>query len=122
MFIGSKGSKFADELTAQQQQTDTQTRRLDELLSGFSSSALGAEFVAALDEAVKALAELPAKRTSIRSLSIAGPDSTAYFTATIGKLLSQPDLSAQECVDHLIFAALEGGGSDNVSVVLLRRT
>ncbi len=42
--------------------------------------------------------------------------------ATIGKLLSQPDLSAQECVDHLIFAALEGGGSDNVSVVLLRRT
>lgn len=41
--------------------------------------------------------------------------------ATIGSLLSQPDLSAQECVDHLVSAALDGGGSDNVTVVLLRR-
>ena len=41
--------------------------------------------------------------------------------ATIGSLLSQPALSAQECVDHLVSAALDGGGSDNVTVVLLRR-
>lgn len=41
--------------------------------------------------------------------------------ATIGSLLSQPELSAQECVDHLVSAALDGGGSDNVTVVLLRR-
>jgi PPM family protein phosphatase len=41
--------------------------------------------------------------------------------ATIGELLSRPDLSAQECVEHLILAALDGGGSDNVTVVLLRR-
>ena len=106
VFIGSKGSKFADELTAQQQQTDTQTRRLDELLSGFSTSALGADFVAALDAAVKALAELPAKRTSIRSLSIAGPDSTAYFTATIGKLL-QVDVKLSQIVsEHRIARAM----------------
>jgi len=31
-------------------------------------------------------------------------------------------LSVQETVDHLIHAALENGGSDNVTVVLVRRT
>lgn len=41
--------------------------------------------------------------------------------AAIGALLSRTDLSAQECVDHLILAALEGGGSDNVTVILVRR-
>lgn len=41
--------------------------------------------------------------------------------ATIASLLAQTDLSAQECVDHLISTALDGGGSDNVTVVLLRR-
>ncbi len=39
----------------------------------------------------------------------------------IGSLLGRGDLSAQECVDHLILAALDGGGSDNVTVILLRR-
>jgi serine/threonine protein phosphatase PrpC len=39
----------------------------------------------------------------------------------IEAILARPDLTAQECVDHLILAALDGGGSDNVTVVLLRR-
>ncbi|HRQ64397.1 MAG TPA: protein phosphatase 2C domain-containing protein [Xanthomonadaceae bacterium] len=39
----------------------------------------------------------------------------------ISETLSRTDLSAQECVDHLLVAALDGGGSDNVTVVLLRR-
>jgi PPM family protein phosphatase len=41
--------------------------------------------------------------------------------AAIAAVLSREDLSAQECVDHLILAALDGGGSDNVTVILLRR-
>lgn len=40
--------------------------------------------------------------------------------AAIGTVLAREDLAAQECVDHLILAALEGGGSDNVTVVLVR--
>jgi protein phosphatase len=39
----------------------------------------------------------------------------------IAKAIAQKDVSAQECVDHLIAAALDGGGSDNVTAVLLRR-
>jgi protein phosphatase len=41
--------------------------------------------------------------------------------ATIATLLGNAMFSAQECVDHLIAAALDGGGSDNVTAVLLRR-
>lgn len=40
---------------------------------------------------------------------------------TIARVLSKTDLSAQECVDQLIVAALDGGGSDNVTVVVVRR-
>ncbi len=39
----------------------------------------------------------------------------------IGEILGRTDLSTQEAVDHLILAALDGGGSDNVTVVVLRR-
>lgn len=38
----------------------------------------------------------------------------------IARLLARKDLSAQECVEQLILAALDGGGSDNVTVVLVR--
>ena len=38
----------------------------------------------------------------------------------IATVLARSDLSAQECVDHLILAALDGGGSDNVTVILVR--
>ncbi len=41
--------------------------------------------------------------------------------AEIAAILGRAALTAQECVDHLILAALDGGGSDNVTVILLRR-
>lgn len=40
---------------------------------------------------------------------------------SIAEILARSELSAQECVDKLILAALDGGGSDNVTVLLLRR-
>ena len=40
---------------------------------------------------------------------------------SIAATLKHDDCSAQECVDTLIAAALDGGGSDNVTVVLVRR-
>ena len=38
----------------------------------------------------------------------------------IAAVLARADLSAQECVDHLILAALDGGGSYNVTVIVVR--
>lgn len=41
--------------------------------------------------------------------------------ADIAEILGQNDCSAQENVDALVAAALEGGGSDNITVILVRR-
>ena len=40
---------------------------------------------------------------------------------TISRLLSDTQSSAQECVDGLVAAALDGGGSDNVTVIVVRK-
>jgi len=41
--------------------------------------------------------------------------------AQIAKILAQTHWSAQECVDTLVAAALDGGGSDNITVLLVRQ-
>lgn len=41
--------------------------------------------------------------------------------ARIADVLAMADCSAQECVDTLVAAALDGGGTDNITVVLVRR-
>jgi protein phosphatase len=38
----------------------------------------------------------------------------------IAHIVSRQELAAQECVDHLLLAALDGGGSDNVTAILAR--
>ncbi|ULU23990.1 protein phosphatase 2C domain-containing protein [Dyella terrae] len=40
--------------------------------------------------------------------------------AAIASIVSRQELSAQESVEHLLLAALDGGGSDNVTVILAR--
>jgi serine/threonine protein phosphatase PrpC len=40
----------------------------------------------------------------------------------ISRVLSNTECSAQECVDGLVAAALDNGGSDNITVVLVRRS
>ena len=39
----------------------------------------------------------------------------------IARILAHSECSAQECVDGLVAAALDGGGSDNITAVLVRR-
>lgn len=38
----------------------------------------------------------------------------------IAAVLARTDLAAQECVDHLLLAALDAGGRDNITAVLVR--
>ncbi|GAB1407988.1 protein phosphatase 2C domain-containing protein [Thermomonas brevis] len=40
---------------------------------------------------------------------------------SIARVLAHQECSAQECVDGLVAAALDGGGSDNITVLLVRR-
>ena len=41
--------------------------------------------------------------------------------AQIAAILARQDGSAQEAVDELVFAALDNGGSDNITAILVRR-
>lgn len=38
----------------------------------------------------------------------------------IAAIMARTDLAAQECVDHLVLAALDAGGRDNVTAILVR--
>ncbi|MGN6313878.1 MAG: PP2C family protein-serine/threonine phosphatase [Rhodanobacteraceae bacterium] len=38
----------------------------------------------------------------------------------IATVLARRELAAQECVEHLVLAALDSGGSDNITVLLVR--
>jgi protein phosphatase len=40
--------------------------------------------------------------------------------AAIARIAGRTDLAAQECVDHLLLAALEGSADDNITVILVR--
>jgi protein phosphatase len=40
--------------------------------------------------------------------------------AGIEEIVGRCDLAAQECLDHLLLAALESGGSDNITAILAR--
>jgi len=40
--------------------------------------------------------------------------------SAIEELIARRDLAAQECVDHLVLAALDRGGKDNVTAILAR--
>ena len=40
--------------------------------------------------------------------------------AAIAEIMARPMLTAQECADTLVAAALDAGGSDNITVLVLR--
>jgi len=42
-------------------------------------------------------------------------------SAAITRILAEPGCSAQECVDWLLATALDGGGGDNVTALLIRQ-
>ena len=79
------------------------------VMNGYDANAL---------EAALRLKEQLGGKVTVVSL---GPDAARdTLKRAIAKVLSHSDCSAQECVDELVAAALDGGGSDNVTVVLVR--
>lgn len=87
VFAGSKGSKFAAELSEQQQFADAELRKLSDLLPHFDIIGFGSEFESNWKKAFAAVNELQSKRAALRSFSLTANDSTAYFTQTIASLL-----------------------------------
>ncbi|MBM3569529.1 MAG: HAMP domain-containing protein [Alphaproteobacteria bacterium] len=88
VFIGSKGTQLVQELPAQRLLTDKVRAEFDTAFAAFDASAMGPAWQAAMIEARRSIDRLAAMRRDISALSIPAPQSNAYFTATIGQVLT----------------------------------
>ena len=86
-FLGSKGQKFAAELPAQRKEADKRLAELKETLKGFDKSHHDSALVRTLDEAMRYLDDLNAKRDAVSGFSIAGAEALGYYTRTVGAML-----------------------------------
>ena len=99
VFIGSRGQQLVRELPEQRRSTDENRRRLDALLGGLDAARIGAGLPPALDIVRREVARLDELRQRISALSIPAPESNAYFTATIARMLDAV-LEAAKAVSH----------------------
>ncbi|MDO9600373.1 MAG: nitrate- and nitrite sensing domain-containing protein [Azoarcus sp.] len=85
-FIGSQGTRFANELGSQRGDSDRAREALERWL-GNTAGALPSAIADALSQAQAQLRDLQSKRAEVTALTLPGPASFAYYTGTIEKLL-----------------------------------
>ncbi len=89
-FLGSEGRQFAGELPVQRKEVDGRIATLKETLRGFDGAHYDVVLGNALDEALRQLDGLPAKRDAIGALRIKVAEEIEYYTKTIDVLLAIP--------------------------------
>jgi methyl-accepting chemotaxis protein len=99
VFLGSKGTRMGAEMGAQRAATDKLRATLNEHFDRLIAAALHEELIGATRTALAAMASLDAKRKEIDSLAIAAPQSSAYFTETIGHFIWVTTEMAKEVDD-----------------------
>jgi HAMP domain-containing protein len=87
VFIGSRGQQLVRELPEQRQLTDAQRKKLSDALAQFDARAAGGDLADILSDARSRVDRLDGMRQEISGLKIPAPDSNAYFTTTILRLL-----------------------------------
>ena len=87
LFLGSGGRQFANELPEQRRVTDEWRGRLTTTLKGFDLASLGAGLGTVVSDVALRLGELESRRQDITALRLAPPQSAAFYTATIARLL-----------------------------------
>ena len=88
VFVGSKGAQMREQLAAERKQTDESRAAASPLFSDLGTMTASGDFKAALASSIGAVGQLDGKRTETDALSISAPDSNAYFTETVAKLLA----------------------------------
>jgi methyl-accepting chemotaxis protein len=88
VFVGSRGEQLRAELPKQRQLTDERRGSALAFMKQLRSSAATDAMSAGIAAAENAVGELDAKRKQIDSLAITAPESNAYFTTSIAKLLA----------------------------------
>ena len=86
-FLNSKGSKFAENLTAQRKLSDTAISRLNENIRRIEASMVGPRYIKLLETVSEPLAELVKKREQISNLSLEPGESFRFYSDAISQLL-----------------------------------
>lgn len=86
-FMGSRGQKFATELSAQRQEVDKKAQGLAEILDGLDAQVFGQDFATQLNQALKQQQALKQMRQHVDGLSIPRGDALGYFTKMNGTFL-----------------------------------
>ncbi|MFN3884353.1 MAG: nitrate- and nitrite sensing domain-containing protein, partial [Rhodocyclaceae bacterium] len=92
-FIGSRGERFAAELSSQRELSNRQREALHGMLAKLGEDALPASLRKALDAGIAGLAELAPMREKISALSVTGPESFGFYTNVIDRLTVMVDLA-----------------------------
>jgi methyl-accepting chemotaxis protein len=88
-FIGSKGTRFAEDLAKQRELTDVQRTSLKNVVKSLGGDALATDLRTALDDGIANLdGKLSDVRQRVSGLQIQGPESFGFYTQSIDRLLA----------------------------------
>ncbi|MCE1203827.1 MAG: nitrate- and nitrite sensing domain-containing protein [Holophagaceae bacterium] len=88
LYLGSRGTKFADQVTAQRKATDLRRLELESFLNGFDVGVQGEGFQAKVAEARRDLEPLENRRQAASALTMSVQEHLAYYTGLISKWLA----------------------------------
>ncbi len=90
-FLGSKGTKFVQELPAQRSNTDAKAAELKDFLKSFNAGHYDSAFNAKLDDALGRLKQIDAKRSAVSAMNIKTGAAIGYYTGMNGAFLGVID-------------------------------
>jgi methyl-accepting chemotaxis protein len=97
-FIGSKGEKFRDALSKQRGDTDARRKALTTIMAARLDKA-PPQIAESLKKAGDAITAIDARRQQVSALTLAGPESFAFYTGSIDNFLTTLDLVAPNLED-----------------------
>ncbi len=86
-FIGSKGTKFKDELTAIKKDSDAAKAELERFYASLDLNSLPASLKSSMQQAISNLTKLSEIRSGVSSLSVEVDTPVNYYTSTIAQFL-----------------------------------
>jgi methyl-accepting chemotaxis protein len=87
LFLGSGGQQFVRELPEQRQATDSWRARFATTINGLDAAAMSVGLSAVVKDATTRLSEIESKRQEVSALRLAAPQSAAFYTGAISRLL-----------------------------------
>jgi methyl-accepting chemotaxis protein len=111
VFLGSGGQQLAAELPGQRQSTDKRVAVLHDKLREIDLGAFDPGVRRAIETGVAAVGQLTAKRQDISGKRLSGPESSAYFTTTIARLLDGVREAVKSSREPAVTAAFQSYSS-----------